>query len=91
MAKKLKLVRRFNQNYRNFIFSEMLPEADDEYLELVVEMDDNGNVLTESKFDSVGELEEKNTYTYADYILFIVVFVLRLLTSFISIIFHFGH
>ncbi len=64
MAKKLKSVRRFNQNYKNFIFSEMLPVADDEYLELLVEMDNNGNVVTESKFDSEGELEEKNTYTY---------------------------
>ncbi len=64
MAKKIKLVRRLNQRYKNFSFSELMTKADEEYLESVLEMDQAGNVLSESKFDKQGELEEKNALTY---------------------------
>ncbi|HNP99336.1 MAG TPA: hypothetical protein PKK99_09785, partial [Bacteroidia bacterium] len=65
MSAKIKTVRRFTQRYKNYSFSELMKEADEEFLELVVEMDANGNVLSESKFDQEGELEERNTYTYS--------------------------
>lgn len=64
MAKKIKSVKRFHADYKNFSYSEMTPIAEEEYLELVVEMDNAGNILLESKFDPSGELEEKNTYRY---------------------------
>lgn len=64
MAKKIKLVRRLNQRYKNFSFSELMTKADEEYLESILEMDIAGNVIAESKFDKQGELEEKNSLTY---------------------------
>src|SRR5436190_1798344 len=63
MSKAIKTVRKFNQHYKSFSFSE-LQTAEDEYLESVIELDANGNVLLESKFDADGELEEKNSYQY---------------------------
>ncbi len=64
MAKNIKLVRRLNQRYKNFSFSELMTKADEEYLESIIEMDKTGNVLSESKFDKQGELEEKNSLSY---------------------------
>ena len=61
MAQSIKTVRRFNQLYRNFSFSELMAKADEEFLESVTEMDAKGNIVEESKFDSSGELEERNT------------------------------
>ncbi len=65
MAEKIKTIRRFNQRYKTFSFSELMTKADEEYLEAVIEMDENGNVLVESKFDNQGELEERNTLRYS--------------------------
>ncbi|MBK7911164.1 MAG: hypothetical protein KBB38_00660 [Bacteroidia bacterium] len=64
MAQSIKTVRRFNQLYRNFSFSELMAKADEEFLESVTEMDAKGNIVEESKFDSSGELEERNTYRF---------------------------
>jgi YD repeat-containing protein len=63
MSKAIKTVRRFSEHYKSFSFSE-LQTAEEEFLESVIEIDANGNVLVESKFDSDGELEEKNSYQY---------------------------
>lgn len=65
MSAKIKTVRRFTQRYKNYSFSELMNKADEEFLELVVEMDEQGNILSESKFDNEGELEERNTYVYS--------------------------
>ncbi|HRH65335.1 MAG TPA: hypothetical protein PLU53_03480 [Bacteroidia bacterium] len=65
MSAKIKTVRKFTQRYKNYSFSELMNKADEEYLELVVEMDHQGNILSESKFDKEGELEEKNSYRYS--------------------------
>lgn len=64
MSQKVKTIRRFHQLYKSLNFSELMMKADDEFLELVVEMDAAGNVLRESKFDNAGELEERNDYAY---------------------------
>lgn len=64
MTKQIKTIRRFNQLYRNFSFSELMAKAEEEFLESVTEMDPHGNVLEESKFDATGELEERNTYRF---------------------------
>jgi len=66
MNKQIKTIRRFHQLYKSLNFSELMMKADDEFLELVVEMDSAGNVLRESKFDNEGELEERNEYTYSE-------------------------
>ncbi len=65
MPPKIKTIRRFNQRYKSFSFSELMTKADEEYLEATVEMDENGNVLSESKFDHIGELEERNSLSYS--------------------------
>ena len=64
MAKKIKEVRKHYQRYKNFSFSELMTKADEEFLESIMEMDTQGNVLSESKFNQLGELEEMNTLTY---------------------------
>jgi hypothetical protein len=64
MTKKVKSIKRFNQNYKNFSFADLTSRADEEYLELNLLFDDKGNVIEESKFTSDGELEEKNSYEY---------------------------
>ena len=65
MAKKIKTIRKFNQRYRNLSFSELMSTADEEYLETVMEMDADGNLLSESKFSHDGELEENNLFRYS--------------------------
>ncbi|REJ81603.1 MAG: hypothetical protein DWQ44_10710 [Bacteroidetes bacterium] len=64
MKGKVKILRKYNQRYKNFSFSELMTKADEEYLETIMEMDEKGNLLSESKFDPEGELEEKNSYIY---------------------------
>lgn len=61
---KFKTIHRYNQNYKNFNFSELTPEADEEYLDLTIELDGEGKVVSESKFSNDGELEERSTYVY---------------------------
>ena len=36
---KHKSIHRYNRNYKNFNFSDLTPTADEEYLELTVELD----------------------------------------------------
>lgn len=64
MTKAIKTIRRFNQHYKQFGFSDAQLKAEEEFLETVIDFDANGNVITESKFDSAGQLEEKNSYQY---------------------------
>ena len=64
MGKKIKSIRRFNQNYKNFNFSDLTSRADEEYLELIVLLDANGNSSEEIKYLPTSELEEKSTYEY---------------------------
>ena len=64
MSKKIKSIRRFNQNYKNFNFSDLTSRADEEYLELTVILDANGNSSEEIKYLPTSEVEEKNTYEY---------------------------
>ena len=64
MSKKIKSIRRFNQNYKNFNFSDLTSRADEEYLELTVILDANGNSSEEIKYLPTSEVEEKNTFEY---------------------------
>src|SRR5436190_14613604 len=64
MSKKIKSIKRFNQSFRNFNFSDLTSRADDEFLELEIAMDENGNTLEEIKYMTDGSVEEKNSYTY---------------------------
>jgi YD repeat-containing protein len=64
MSSKIKTIRRFMQLYKNFSFSELMTRADAEFIDMQIDMDEAGNVLSESKFSEEGELEEKNSYTY---------------------------
>ncbi len=64
MGKKIKSIRRFNQNYKNFNFSDLTSRADEEYLELTVILDANGNSSEEIKYLPTSEVEEKSTYEY---------------------------
>lgn len=61
---KFKSINRYNQNFKNFNFSDLTPEPDEEFLEMTIEFDANGNVVSERKFTSDGELEEENMYKY---------------------------
>ena len=64
MSKKIKSIRRFNQNYKNFNFSDLTSRADEEYLELTVILDANGNSSEEIKYLPTSEVEEKSSYEY---------------------------
>ncbi len=64
MSNKIQTIRRFHQEFKSFRYTDMTPVASSEYLEAVTEVDQNGNITIESKFDMDGELEERNTYTY---------------------------
>jgi len=64
MGKAIKTIRRFNQHYKIFSFSDDVPDMEEEFLESVIEMNAEGLVTSESKFDSGGQLEEKNSYRY---------------------------
>ena len=64
MSRKIKSIRRFNQNYKNFNFSDLTSRADEEYLELTVILDANGNSSEEIKYLPTSEVEEKSTYEY---------------------------
>lgn len=64
MSRKIKSIKRFNQNFKNFRFGDIATHAHDEYLELNVTLDEKGNTHEEVKFDSTGEVEEKNSYEF---------------------------
>ena len=58
--KTYKTIKRYNQNFKNFNFSDLSPIADNEYLEMIIEFDSEGKVLSEMKYQPNGELEEEN-------------------------------
>ena len=62
--KTYKTIKRYNQNFKNFNFSDLSPIADIEYLEMVIEFDSEGKLLSEMKYQANGELEEENNYKY---------------------------
>ncbi len=64
MTKKVKSIRRFNQNYKNFSFSDLTSRADEEFLELTLLFDEAGNTTEEVKYMKDGQVEEKNSYEY---------------------------
>ncbi len=64
MNKKIKSISRFNQNYKNFSFSDPTSRAAEEYLELKILLDENGNSLEEIKYTPEKVIEEKNSYEY---------------------------
>jgi hypothetical protein len=64
--KTLRSIKRFHQDLRSNNYSDIKTEGS-EFLDLAVEMDENGNVISESKFVSDGELEEKNSYSYGSH------------------------
>ncbi len=64
MSKKIKSIRRFNQNYKNFSFSDLTDHGAEEYLELIVLLNENGNTSEEIKFLSDSSIEEKNSFEY---------------------------
>ncbi len=61
---KYKTIHRYNQHYKNFNFSDLTPQAEEEYLDLTIELDADGKVVSESKFTTDGELEERSTFVY---------------------------
>ena len=61
---KYKTIHRYNQHYKNFNFSDLTPQAEEEYLDLTIELDADGKVISESKFTTDGELEERSTFVY---------------------------
>ena len=67
MAKAIKTIRKFNQLYKSFNFSEIQKGVEDEFLESLIELDSAGNTLHDSKFDERGQLEEKNTFVYGSH------------------------
>ncbi len=64
MKKKIKSLKRYNQNYRNFNFSDLTSHADEEFVDMEVLFDADGNIIEEIKYDLTGEIEEKNSYTF---------------------------
>jgi YD repeat-containing protein len=62
--KKIKSIKRYNQSYKNFSFSDPTSHAEDEFMELEVAMDLNGNATQEIKYTQDGEIEEKNSYSF---------------------------
>src|SRR6185295_6425569 len=64
MSQKIKSIKRYNRHFKNFNFSNPQLEAEEEYLESVIHLDENGNTVSEEKFGADDSLEEKNTYTY---------------------------
>lgn len=66
MAQKIKNIRKFNRYFKSFNFSNTQEAGEEEHLELNIEMNENGDTLSEEKFSADGELEERNSYVYND-------------------------
>lgn len=64
MPQKIRNIRRFNRYFKTFNFSNTQEIAEEEHLESNIELDTNGNTLSEEKFAADGELEERNSYVY---------------------------
>jgi len=63
-SKKVKSVRKYNRYFKSFSFSNTQEVAQEEHLESHIELDDQGNAVLEEKYDSTGELEEKNSFIF---------------------------
>ncbi len=64
MSKKIKSIKKYNKPFKPFSFGNTEEVGEEEYLESEVEMDENGNLLTEIKYAEDGEMEEKNSFRY---------------------------
>lgn len=64
MSRKIKSIKRYNQNYKSFVFSDMPQSANEEYLEMEIFLDENGNAKEELKYTVDSVLEEKNSYEF---------------------------
>jgi hypothetical protein len=63
MSRKIKSIKRYNRPFKPFTFGNT-EEGDEEYLESLTELDENGNAVTEIKYSDDGEMEDKNSYRY---------------------------
>ena len=63
-ALKIKNIKRFNRYFKSFNFSNTQEITEEEHLESNIQLNDNGDTLSEEKFSADGELEERNTYVY---------------------------
>ncbi len=61
---KFKTIKKYNQNFKNYNFSEDTPVAELEFLEMTIDFDTEGRVVSEIKFTEDGEMEEQNDYRY---------------------------
>jgi hypothetical protein len=66
MAQKIKNIKRYNRYFKTFNFSNTQEVAEEEHLESNIQLNENGDTLSEEKFSVDGELEERNTYAYND-------------------------
>src|SRR5438067_19228 len=64
MSKKIKIIKRYNRPFKPFSFANSDDLAEEEFLESHIELDENGNTLTETKYSDDGEMEEKNSFRY---------------------------
>jgi hypothetical protein len=64
MAQKIKNIKRYNRYFKPFNFSNTQEIAEEEHLESNIQLNGNGDTISEEKFSSDGELEERNTYVY---------------------------
>src|SRR5690349_17967573 len=66
MSQKIKNIRKYNRYFKSFNFSNTQEAGEEEHLELNIQMNENGDTLSEEKFSPDGELEERNSYVYND-------------------------
>jgi len=64
MAQKIKNIKRYNRYFKPFNFSNTQETAEEEHLESNIQMNVNGDTVSDEKFSADGELEERNTYAY---------------------------
>ncbi len=64
MTQKIKNIRKYNRYFKSFNFSNTQEAGEEEHLESNIEMNTNGDTVSEEKFSADGELEERNTYSY---------------------------
>lgn len=64
MSQKIKNIKKYNRYFKTFNFSNTQEAGEEEHLESVIEMNENGDTVLEEKFTPDHELEERNTYVY---------------------------
>jgi hypothetical protein len=64
MAKKIKNIKRYNRYFKSFNFSNTQESGEEEHLESNIQLNENGETVSEEKFSVDGELEERNTYVF---------------------------